>query len=247
MRKLLIGGLMLLLFLPACAPRGKGRGGLLSWFAKKPQTAESQLRQLIERAQRHFQKGYYELAEKDFEEIRDRYPDSPYALWAELKLADCKFFAGKYLEAAVLYQEFEKLHPTNEAVPYVIFQIGTCYYRMMLSPDRDQTNTHKAIEAYRRLIETYPDSPYTYEARRRIAKARERLAEHELYVARFYYRTGRYRAAYYRLLYLLENYPDTPLALKARRLTYAYYRKAQEETRALAEGRLKDFWGKPYP
>jgi len=249
MRPLVISALFvaLLVGLPSCGSREGGRGGLLSWFTKKPKPPESKLRELVERAQRHFNKGYYELAEKDFEEIRDRYPDSPYALWAELKLADCKFFAGKYLEAAVLYEEFEKLHPTNEAVPYVIFQIGTCYYRMMLSPDRDQTNTKKAIQAYRRLIENYPDSPYVYEAKRRIARARERLAEHELYVARFYYRTGRFRAAYYRLLYLLDNYPETAPARKARLLTRRYYEKALEETRALAEGRLKDYWGRPYP
>jgi len=249
MRPLVISVLFvaLLVGLPSCGSREGGRGGLLSWFTKKPKPPESKLRELVERAQRHFNKGYYELAEKDFEEIRDRYPDSPYALWAELKLADCKFFAGKYLEAAVLYEEFEKLHPTNEAVPYVIFQIGTCYYRMMLSPDRDQTNTKKAIQAYRRLIENYPDSPYVYEAKRRIARARERLAEHELYVARFYYRTGRFRAAYYRLLYLLDNYPETAPARKARLLARRYYEKALEETRALAEGRLKDYWGRPYP
>ncbi len=208
---------------------------------------EAQLQQLVERARKHFEKGYYELAEKDFEEIRDRYPDTPYALWAELKLADCKFFAERYLEAAVLYEEFEKLHPTNEAIPYVIYQIGTSYYRMMLSPDRDQTNTKKAIEAYERLIHTFPQSPYVQEARRRIARARERLAQHEFYVARYYYRTKRYRGAYYRLLYLLENYPETATAQKARPLVQAYYQKALEETRALAEGRLKDYWGKPYP
>lgn len=238
---------LLLLSLPACGGRGGKRGGLLSWFTKEAKPPGSQLWELVKRARRHFERGYYELAEKDFEEIRDRYPDSPYALWAELKLADCKFFAGKYLEAAVLYEEFEKLHPTNEAVPYVIFQIGTCYYRMMLSPDRDQTNTRKAIEAYERLIQNYPDSPYVYEARQRIAKARERLAKHELYVARFYFRTGRYRGAYYRLLYLLENYPETKAASKARSLASRYYEKALEETRALAEGKLKDYWGKPYP
>lgn len=239
--------LFLLLAISACGGREGKRGGLLSWFTKEAKPPETQLWELVKRARRHFEKGYYELAEKDFEEIRDRYPDSPYALWAELKLADCKFFAGKYLEAAVLYEEFEKLHPTNEAIPYVIFQIGTSYYHMMLSPDRDQTNTKKAIEAYERLIQNYPDSPYVYEARKRIAKARERLAAHELYVARFYFRTGRYRGAYYRLLYLLENYPKTKAATEGRLFISKYYKKALEETRALAEGKLKDYWGKPYP
>ncbi len=244
-----VKGLVLLLILSllyACGG-GERRGGLLSWFTREPTPAEAKLQQLVLEAQKHFERGYYELAEKEFQEIRDRYPDSPYALWAELKLADCKFFAGKYLEAAVLYEEFEKLHPTNEAIPYVIYQIGTSYYKMMLSPDRDQTYTHKAIEAYERLLRSYPDSPYVYEARKRIAEARERLAQHELYVARFYYRTKRYRAAYYRLLYLLENYPETTTAQKARQKIDLYYQKALEETRALAEGRLKDYWGKPYP
>ncbi len=239
--------LILLLGLSSCGTHQGQKGGLLSWFTHRPKPPEARLQQLVERARRHFEKGYYELAEKDFQEIRDRYPDSPYALWAELKLADCKFFSGRYLEAVVLYQEFEKLHPTNEAVPYVIFQIGTCYYRMMLSPDRDQTYTRKAIEAYRRLIDNYPDSPYVYEAKRRIARARERLAEHEWYVARFYFRTGRYRAAYYRLLYLLDNFPDTRTASRVRALAREYYQKALEETRALAEGKLKDYWGNPYP
>jgi len=238
--------LLLPWFLFSCGPKGE-KGGLLSWFTKGAPAPELQLQTLVERARRHFSGGYYELAEKDFEEIRDRYPDSPYALWAELKLADCKFFAGKYLEAVVLYEEFEKLHPTNEAIPYVIYQIGTCYYKMMLSPDRDQTNTRKAIQAYRRLIQSFPDSPYVYEARKRIARARERLAQHEWYVARYYFRTERYRGAYYRLLYLLENYPETETARKARIWAQAYYQKALEETKALAEGRLKDFWGQPYP
>ncbi len=207
--------------------------------------SNKELMKLVDRAVKHFRSGQWDLAEEAFREIRDRYPDSPYALWAELKMADCKFFAKEYLEAVVLYQEFEKLHPTNEAIPYVIYQIATCYYKRMLSPDRDQTYTKKALENYERLLRNYPDSPYKLVAKRRIQKCRERLAEHEFYVAKFYYRTKRYRAAYARLLYLLQTYPETRTAQRARPLSQRYYHKALEETKALAEGTLKDYWGRP--
>ncbi len=242
-RRFLIICFCLLVLLSACG--GEHQGGLLSWFKKKHEEPSGQLAQLIEKALRYYRKGYWELAEEAFRTIRDRYPDSPYALWAELKLADCKFYAGQYLEAIVLYEEFEKLHPTNEAIPYVVFQIGTCYYKLMLPPDRDQSFTKKAIETYERLIKQFPDSPYTLEAKKRIREGRERLGEHELYVAHFYYRTKRYRAAYYRILYLLQTYPETRAATKARSLVQRYYAKALEETKALAEGTLKDYWGRP--
>ena len=237
---------LVLLLLSACG--GPKEGGLLSWFKKdqEMETPDPELSQLINRALKYYRKGFWEMAEEAFRAIRDRYPDTPYALWAELKLADCKFYSKNYLEAIVLYEEFEKLHPTNEAIPYVIFQIGTCYYKLMLSPDRDQSFTKKAIENYERLIDRFPDSPYTQEARKRIRECRERLGAHELYVAKFYFRTKRWRAAYWRLLYLLQTYPDTRAAQKAKPLAPKYYAKALEETRKLAAGTLKDFWGRPY-
>ncbi|NPB09869.1 MAG: outer membrane protein assembly factor BamD [Thermodesulfobacteria bacterium] len=230
--------------LAACG--GEHQGGLLSWFKKKEEEPSGELAQLIQKALRYYRKGYWEMAEETFRTIRDRYPDSPYALWAELKMADCKFYAKQYLEAIVLYEEFEKLHPTNEAIPYVVFQIGTCYYKLMLPPDRDQSFTKKMIETYERLLRQFPDSPYVLEAKKRIREGRETLGAHELYVARFYHRTRRYRAAYYRILYLLQTYPETQAAAKARPLVQDYYVKALEETKALAEGTLKDYWGRPF-
>ena len=162
-------------------------------------------------------------------------------------MADCKFWGGEYLEAVTLYKEFEKFFPTNEAIPYVIFQIGTCYYKLKKSYDRDQSFTKKAIEAYQRLLETYPQSPYTAEVKKRIKELRELLAKHELYVAKFYYKIKYYRAAYGRLLYLINNYPETSPAREARKLVFTYYKKAVKETEELRQGTKKDFWGHTVP
>lgn len=171
--------------------------------------------QLTAKAMHYFDIGRYLLAEEEFKKIRDRYPFSPYATVAELRLADCKYYQGLYEEAIPLYKDFENLHPTNDAIPYVIFQIGSCYYHLMDTPDRDQTNTHKMIETYTRLIRRYPNSPFTVEAQKRIKEGRALLAAHEYVVAQWYFRTDHLMQGLKRLENIVILYPDTPVYEKA--------------------------------
>ncbi len=236
-----------IIFLIFCSLAGCGlfNQGVHIFHHESPE--ETNLGELLRKAERCFHGGQYERAYQYYEQVRNLYPGSPQAIYAHLKMADSKFWEGKYLEAVALYEEFEKFYPANEAIPYVIFQIGTCYYKMRKSYDRDQSFTKKAIEAYQRLLETYPNSPYTTEVKNRIKKLRELLAKHELYVAQFYYKIGYYRAAYGRLLYLINNYPETSPAVKARKLVLTYYKKAVKETEELKNGTKKDFWGEPVP
>lgn len=212
-----------------------------------PPQKDLELFKSLRKAEKYFNKGQYELAYEYYEEIKNKYPGTPQAILAQLRMADCKYWAGEYLEAISLYKEFEKFYPTNEAIPYVIFQIGTCYYKLKLPYDRDQTYTKKAIYTYERLLKNYPNSPYNIEAKKRIKELKELLAKHELYVAKFYYKIKYYRSAYRRLLYLIENYPNTHSAKYAQRLLPIYERKAKIETKELKEGKKKDFWGQPVP
>lgn len=186
-------------------------------------------------AMTYYDKGLYSTAAEQFQRIRDQYPFSPYATLAELHIADCKFYENEYEEAISLYEEFEKLHPNNEAIPYVIYQEGRCYHRLMSTPDRDQTNTHKLIEIYERLIKRYPDSPYTFEAKRRVAEAREMLAEHELIVSQWYIRTKQYPQAKMRLERAIELYPDTTAGHKARAILNSIA-KAGNDTQKVPSG-----------
>lgn len=214
------------------------------WQAKETKKKEeAPLAELISKAERYFHRGQYDLAYQYYEEIKNKYPGTPEAVLSELRLADTKFWEGSYLEAITLYEEFEKFYPNNEAIPYVIFQIGTCYYKLRQPIDRDPTYAKKAIETYQRLLQTFPDSPYTIEAKKRISELRELLAQHELYVARFYYKIKYYRAAYKRLLYLLETYPETQAAQYAKNLLNNYYHMALKETEELNKGEKRDFFG----
>ena len=165
-----------------------------------------------------FNVGKYHTARKSFEEIMDRYPFSPQAMLAELKAADSHYYQGNYQEAKVLYQQFEERHPTNEAIPYVMFQIGMCDYARTDRIDRDTSGARDAIQSFSRLLRAYPNSPYTSEAKARIEAAREFLVNHEYFVAVFYVRTDREQEAAHRLKYLIAVYPDAAITPTAKKL-----------------------------
>ena len=173
---------------------------------------------LLQKGMDDYNVGKYFTAIEFFEDILNRFPFSPEATLAELKAADCSFLLERYQEALVLYEEFENRHPTNESIPYVIFQKGMCNYKQIDRIDRDSAGAIKSIELFRQLLKAYPDSPYTGEAKARIIAATEFLANHEYFVVEYYVRTEKYDQATVRLKYLLAMYPDSTIAIKAKEL-----------------------------
>lgn len=162
--------------------------------------------------------GRYFTALEYFEEILDKYPFSPEATLAELKAADCNYFMEHYQEALVQYKAFEERHPTNEAIPYVMFQKAMCYYKRIDRIDRDTIGATESIQLFKQLLRAYPDSPYTSEAKAKIRAAQEFLANHEYFVVEFYVRTEKYSEAQSRLKYMLAVYPESTIAPKAKEM-----------------------------
>ncbi len=165
-----------------------------------------------------FNVGDYNKALKAFNAILDQHPFSPQAMLAELKAADAHYYNKAYLEAKLLYQEFEERHPTNEAIAYVMFQIGMCDFTRTDRIDRDISGAQDAIKSFSRLLRTFPNSPYSKEAKARILAARDFLVNHEYYVAVFYVRSEKFDQAEHRLKYILAMYPDSTIAPKAQEL-----------------------------
>lgn len=155
-----------------------------------------------------FNKGKYKEAIEVFTQLKNYFPsDELYALKADLRTADCHFFRKEYPEAITRYTEFKKRHPFHPDVPYVEFQIGLCYYRQILSKDRDQEATAKALAAFQNVVSNYPDTIFAQEARDKVTFCRRRLAEHDLCIAHFYLRKGKYPAVSNRSALILEKYP----------------------------------------
>jgi outer membrane protein assembly factor BamD len=183
-----------------------------AWFrAKEQETAQ----RLAEEGMEAFKDEDYEDAIESFQKLKDWYPFSKYAMLAELKLGDAYYHRKEYEEAIFAYEAFENLHPKNEAVPYVVYQIGLCYFNRLDSIDRDQSMAREALQAFERLIRTYPTSPYASQAEEHVKVCNRSLAEHEFYVGLFYYKSKHYKAALERFKTVIKSYPDIGVHHKA--------------------------------
>ena len=154
------------------------------------------------------EKGDYEGSTEAFQKVKDRYPYSKYAVTAELKMADSLYKQEDYESAFDAYREFERLHPKNKDVPYVIYQQGMCFFQRITTIDRDQSHTLKAREEFERLVRRFPRDAYADMARKNLRKCLIYLAEYELYVGNFYFKMGKYRTALERYENIIKNYPD---------------------------------------
>ena len=177
-----------------------------AWFGQDK--TEKRAEELIQEGVEAYDKGNYKQAIEAFGQLKDWYPFSNYAILAELKIADAHYHLQEYPEAVAAYEEFERLHPRNEATPYVVYQIGLCYFEQIDTIDRDQTPARKAWETFRRLIGQYPDDPYARKAQNNIHHCFKSMSGNEFYVGRYYYNQGFYSSALQRFLAVINEYPD---------------------------------------
>ena len=177
-----------------------------SWFGSEEE--EELPTQLMSEGRESLEKGYYKSATEAFGKIKDRYPYSKFAIEAELKMADALYNSKEYEQAYDSYYDFERLHPKNPNIPYVMYRKGMSQFKQASTIDRDQSQIYKAKEDFERLVKRFPKSEYATMALTRIRECYISLAEYELYVARYYFKMKKYRAAMDRYHYLVKNYPD---------------------------------------
>ena len=194
----LFAGIFLVFSLGGCA-----------WFDRLfGEEIEKSPAELMTEGMESMESGRYTAATEAFQNLKDRYPYSKFAITAELKMADALYNRELYDEAFDAYDEFERLHPKHKNIAYVIYRKGMCHFSQISTTDRDQSNTHKAKGQFERLVRKFPGTEYANKARRKIRESYISLAEYELYVGHYYYKMKKYRAAMGRYQYLLLNYPD---------------------------------------
>ena len=185
-------------------------------------------------------------AEPVFSKIRREYPYSRFAALAELRIADCKAKAQSWAEAIAAYRNFVRFRPSHAQVPYARFRIAASHYEQipgewLLSPpvyERDQRETQEALRQLRRFLLDYPQDERVAEVREMIAGCLRILAQHELYVARFYLSRDAYPATVLRLRTLLTAYEGSGVEAEALLLlgrTYLRMDEGDEARRAFEE------------
>lgn len=202
-KKLMLLAIVILLFFSiACHKKGP----------KKAEPVELiSVEELYEKGQYYLNKKRTATARKYFEQIILREEAKEYREKAEVAIAD-SYFKEKniesFAEAISRYSSFLAFHPMHPLAAYCQYQIGLCYFREIDTPDRDMVSARSSKEAFKKVIENYPNSEYVQDAKEKIKEIDNILAAHEIYVGDFYLKRGHPKAALERYKTVLKEYPD---------------------------------------
>lgn len=138
-------------------------------------------------------------------------PNSAGGREALLMVADAHYLQGgsqNFIKAEAKYRDYQNRFPTSEYAGYVQFQIASSLAKRTLKPDRDQSSTRKALDAFDDVIRLFPTSEYVEEAEREIVRLRAILAESEFAKGHFNFKRGLHKAAIARFEYLMRRFPE---------------------------------------
>lgn len=189
-------------------------------------------RDWYEEGMRLMERKRYQGAVEALQEAAVLYRDAALDAEIQLALAEAHFRNRDYDEAISAYGEFLRLHPRHRSSGKVQYQIGMSYFKQMRGADRSQEATQLALESFEKLIRSYPRSELVPEAREKIVLCRRRLADHEIYVGRYYLRTKAYEAALPRFDKVYHEFSDLGFGDDALYFLGLCYQKLDQEDEA---------------
>lgn len=203
-----------------------GLGLALVWIlagcssGPKDPTADWSPEKLYAEAREEQGAGNFDKAAKMYESLEGRGAGTILAQQAQLERSYLLYRSGEKAQALATVERFIKLHPTSPAIDYAMYLQGLINFndnlgflgnlsRQNLS-ERDQQASRDAFQAFKQLVDQYPQSKYSVEARQRMAYIVNALAEYEVHVARYYFRRGAYVAAANRAQQTIQEFQYSP-------------------------------------
>lgn len=194
-------------------------GILIGCTSSKPDVENMPEQDLFASAQQELDSGNLRSAVTILEELDKAYPFGPYSQQVQLDLIYAYYKSGDMPLAVASIDRFLKLNPTHPNVDWVIYLRGLANSRQdenqiqgwfnVDRADRDSSFAKAAFKDFSYLVSSYPYSPYSYDAEKRLVALKNRLARYELKVAEYYTERGAYVAVVNRVKNMLKTYPDT--------------------------------------
>ncbi len=175
----------------------------------------------------------FEYAIKQYEGLAARFPFTNQARQARLDLIYVYYRKGEKETAIDAADQFLRENPTHPRVDYAWYMKGLIYFeRTPLSIERffgvdmarhPPSDALKAIAAFNTVVTQYPGSDYAVDALHRMTYLRNRLAEYNVNVARYYVKRGAYVAAARRAEDVVEQYGGAPSEKEALEIMHDCY------------------------
>jgi outer membrane protein assembly factor BamD len=205
-----IVAIMIVLSLAGCGMFSQTTDETAGWSAAR----------LYSEARGEMVSGNYERAIQHFQKLEARYPFGTYAQQAQMEIAYAHYRQGDNALALAAVERFIKLHPNHATVDYMYYLRGLVNFNDKVSflnfltrqdlSERDPKAARDAFEAFKLLVDRFPDSIYAPDAVARMNYLVNAMAQYEVHVANYYYRRGAYLAAANRAQLAIREYREAP-------------------------------------
>jgi len=196
-------------------------------------TAEWSPNKIYAEAKDEMSSGAYDKAIPLLEKLEGRAAGTPLAQQAQLDKAYAQYKSGESVLAIATLDRFIKLHPSSPALDYALYLKGIVNFNddLGLLPaltrqnlaERDQKAARDSFQSFQELVNRFPDSRYSTEARQRMSYILNSLAQSEVFVARYYYERGAYLAAINRAQNAIVDYQGVPAVEEALFILFKSY------------------------
>lgn len=146
--------------------------------------------------------GNYSNAITYFEELRKQYPNSYYADDALLWIAKTRYQQKNYVEAIRQFENFRRYYPSSEIYYDALFGLAYAEYKLALTNASYRNYFSMSAGHFVLFQQTYPSHKWSAEAFYQSGDCYERLGDYT--TAKYYYQQ------------VVDLYPNSPSAIKAK-------------------------------
>ena len=216
----------------------------------KDETPTGTAERLYKDAREDMDAGSFDRAIKSLERVEGLAAGSVMAQQAVLDMAYLHWKTDDRVQALSTIERFIKLNPSSPALDYALYLRGVINFNESLGllaviaaqdlSERDQRASRDSFQAFKQLLDQFPNSKYAADARLRMNYIVNSLASYEVHVARYYFRRGAYVAAAARAQQAVADFQRAPALEEALNIMMLSYDKLSlPELRAGAEKVLR--------
>jgi len=164
------------------------------------------------------------FAAKKFSEAEILFPQSIWAPKSALMAAYSYYSQDYYGDAIAELERYIRVYPLDKNLDYAYYLLGTSYYEQIVSEKKDLQSISKAKENFTIVVNKFPNTEYSLDAKFKIDLINEILASKEMYIGRYYFEKKKWIASINRFRNVVDNYDETIFAEEAlHRLVEVYY------------------------
>ena len=183
-----------------------------------------------------------------FEMLEARFPFSKYAQQSILDLAYAYYDFGEKDDAIAECDRFIDLYPNHPNLDYAYYLRALSnlekeqpFFQEFLGQDiskYDVTRLKRAYNDFLLISNKFSGSKYAEDAENRLIFLRNAMANHEVYIAKYYLKRGAFLASSERAKYMLETYPGAPASKDALVVLIESYNKLGSSNLALETAKV---------